>query len=107
MEQTVDWSNALMIALIGLLLVFAMLVLMVFIMKAFGKVFTLHRQKAPAAKVHMSDEVVVAITTAIKLYKSAIHDSESEMLTINRIARTYSPWSSKIYGLTSMPERKK
>ncbi len=107
MEQTVDWSNALMIALIGLLLVFAMLVLMVFIMKAFGKVFTLHRQKAPAAKVHMSDEVVVAITTAIKLYKSAIHDRESEMLTINRIARTYSPWSSKIYGLTSMPERKK
>ena len=86
MEQTVDWSNALMIALIGLLLVFAMLVLMVFIMKAFGKVFTLHRQKAPAAKVHMSDEVVVAITTAIKLYKSAIHDRESEMLTINRIA---------------------
>ena len=107
MEQTVDWSNALMIALIGLLLVFAMLVLMVFIMKAFGKVFTLHRQKAPAAKVHMSDEVVVAITTAIKLYKSAIHDRESEMLTINRIARTYSQWSSKIYGLTSMPERKK
>ena len=107
MEQTVDWLNALMIALIGLLLVFAMLVLMVFIMKAFGKVFTLHRQKAPAAKVHMSDEVVVAITTAIKLYKSAIHDRESEMLTINRIARTYSPWSSKIYGLTSMPERKK
>ena len=101
MEQTVDWSNALMIALIGLLLVFAMLVLMVFIMKAFGKVFTLHRQKAPAAKVHMSDEVVVAITTAIKLYKSAIHDRESEMLTINRIARTYSPWSSKIYGLNN------
>lgn len=107
MEQTVDWSNALMIALIGLLLVFAMLVLMVFIMKAFGKVFTLHRQKAPAAKVHMSDEVVVAITTALKLYKSVIHDRESEMLTINRIARTYSPWSSKLYGLTSMPERKK
>ncbi len=107
MEQTVDWSIALMIALIGFLLVLVMLVLMVFIMKAFGKVFTLHRQKAPAAKVHMSDEVVVDITTALKLYKSVIHDRESEMLTINRIARTYSPWSSKIYGLTSMPERKK
>lgn len=107
MEHTVDWPSALMVALVGFLLVIVMLILMVFVMKAFGKVFTLHRQKAPAAKVHMSDEVVVAITTAIKLYKSAIHDRESEMLTINRIARTYSPWSSKIYGLTSMPERKK
>lgn len=106
-KAPVDWGYILMISAVGFGLVVVMLILLVFVMKGFGAIFSMHREKAPAAKVHMSDEVVVAITTALKLYKSVLHDRESEMLTINRIARTYSPWNSKIYGLTSMPERKK
>ena len=51
-------------------------------------------------------EIAAAIITALKLYKSNLHDQESEMLTIHRITRAYSPWSSKIHGLTQLPERK-
>ena len=51
-------------------------------------------------------EIAAAIITALKLYKSNLHDQESEMITIHRIARAYSPWSSKIHGLTQLPERK-
>lgn len=102
-----EWSEILVIAGVGFSLVLTVLVLLIFVMKGFGKLFTTHKKKAPAAKVHMNDELAAAIITALKLYKSVIHDRESEMLTINRIARTYSPWNSKIHGLTSMPEHRK
>jgi len=107
MTATMNWSSILMMALVGFLLVLLLLLLLVFVMKAFGWVFTAHRKKAPAAQVHMSDEVVAAITTALKLYKSELHDRESEMITINRMSRAYSPWNSKIHGLTQIPEHRK
>ena len=102
-----DWGYILMVAGVGFSLVLAVLLLLIFIMKLFGKVFQIHKEKAPESKIHYNDELAAAIITALKLYKSVIHDRESEMLTINRIARTYSPWNSKIHGLTSMPEHKK
>jgi hypothetical protein len=49
------------------------------------------------------DEVFAAIAVALHFYKSDLHDHENAVLTINRVARTYSPWSSKIYGLRQFP----
>ncbi|KAF0138860.1 MAG: hypothetical protein FD122_3668 [Stygiobacter sp.] len=49
------------------------------------------------------DEVNAAIGLAIHLYFSERHDKESAVLTINRVAKLYSPWSSKIYGLRKSP----
>lgn len=49
-------------------------------------------------------EIIAAISLAIKLNKAELHDKESEVITINSVARAYSPWSSKIHGLTHMPE---
>ncbi len=111
----VGWSEMLLMALIGFLLVFVVLVLLIYIMKAMGWVFTReHKAKvaASAATPHAHDhaisdqELAAAIITALKLYKSNLHDQESEMLTINRITRAYSPWNSKIHGLTQVPEKK-
>lgn len=48
-------------------------------------------------------EVVAAIALAMKLYQEDLHDHESEIITINTVARAYSPWSSKFHGLTNMP----
>ena len=47
-----------------------------------------------------------AIATALKIYKGALHDRESEVLTILNIKRAYSPWNSKIHGLTQLPDRR-
>ena len=111
----VGWPEMLLMALIGFLLVFLVLVLLIYIMKAMGWFFTReHKAKvaASAATPHAHDhaisdqELAAAIITALKLYKSNLHDQESEMLTIHRITRAYSPWSSKIHGLTQLPERK-
>ena len=110
------WGEMLLMTAIGFSVVFVVLVLLIFIMKIMGFVFT--RQKkaktvatkgTTAAEEHdaISDqEIAAAIITALKLYKSNLHDQESEMLTIHRITRAYSPWSSKIHGLTQLPERK-
>ena len=52
-----------------------------------------------------SGEEVAAIAMALALYKEDLHDKESTILTINRVARAYSPWSSKIYGLRQTPRK--
>ena len=111
----VGWPEMLLMARIGFLLVFVVLVLLIYIMKAMGWIFTRDRKpKAvatssaePALDHAISDqEIAAAIITALKLYKSNLHDQESEMITISRIARAYSPWNSKIHGLTQVPEKK-
>ncbi|MBW6479847.1 MAG: OadG family protein [Bacteroidales bacterium] len=52
----------------------------------------------------LSGEVNAAIAAAIHLYRSELHDYENTILTINKVSRTYSPWSSKIYGLRNIPK---
>jgi len=44
---------------------------------------------------------VVAIAMALHLYYDEVHDDESNVITIKRIERRYSPWSSKIYGINN------
>ena len=51
----------------------------------------------------VTGEVNAAIAMALHLYYEEIHDHEKTVLTINKVSRTYSPWSSKIYGLRQYP----
>ena len=53
----------------------------------------------------ISGEVSAAISTALYLHYEEKHDLENTVLTIKRIQRTYSPWSSKLYGLREYPKR--
>ena len=50
-----------------------------------------------------SGEVYAAIAYALYLYQNEIHDEESAILTIDKVTRNYSPWSSKIYTLRQTP----
>jgi len=108
------WSEMLWVALISICLVFFVLVLLVLIMKLFGFVFTRRAAAASAnaagapavVRGQIHEEEIAAIVTALKLYRGALHDRESEVLTIMNIKRAYSPWNSKIHGLTHMPDKK-
>jgi len=40
-----------------------------------------------------------AIAMAIYLYNSELHDEESNVITINKVSRVYSPWSSKLHNM--------
>lgn len=53
-----------------------------------------------------SGDVLAAISMALHEYQSDVHDVEDTVLTINKVKRNYSPWSSKIYTLTETPRRR-
>lgn len=110
----------LLMAMLGMGIVFAALMLLYIIFSNTPVLFTpafrdkvkallsiKHRQAAkvsPAANKSVSNadltgEVNAAIAAAIHLYRSELHDYEDTVLTIKKVSRTYSPWSSKIYGL--------
>ena len=44
---------------------------------------------------------MIAIAMALHLFYDEVHDNESNVITIKRIERRYSPWSSKIYGINN------
>lgn len=51
---------------------------------------------------HDSGEEIAAIVMALNQHLNA-HDTENTILTIKKMKRAYSPWSSKIYGLREIP----
>jgi len=101
--------------IIAMFVVFSALALLYFIYKASGRFFI--RRGAAAKKVtsgevkvaakhgdeEMSGEVNAAIAMALYLYQNELHDYENTVLTINKVSRNYSPWSSKIYTLRKSP----
>ena len=53
---------------------------------------------------HDSGEEIAAVVMALHEHLNA-HDKESTILTINKVRKSYSPWSSKIYSLRELPRR--
>ena len=56
-------------------------------------------------KAVTNDELAV-IAIALFQYSKSLYEHEAMTLTIGKVSRVYSPWSSKIYGLRQMPGRK-
>ncbi len=51
----------------------------------------------------LTNEEAAAIALAINMYKRDLHDMESFTITLKKVSRIYSPWSSKIYTLRQNP----
>jgi len=98
------------VAVVGYVTVFAALVFMYYTYRYLPEVIKLRiRQRLlRQGKGHHSDEamdvsgeVIAAIAAALHLHFDEKHDVESEVVTIKKVSKRYSPWSSKIYGLNS------
>lgn len=98
--------------LIAMLVVFSALALLFIIFKNIGRAFTRTKvQKVKkgvavqpvTAPAEISGEVNAAIAMALYLYQNETHDFENTVLTVKKVARPYSPWSSKIYTLRKTP----
>ncbi|MCD8262285.1 MAG: lamin tail domain-containing protein [Bacteroides sp.] len=64
--------------------------------------------KAEAKEIGLgrrSGEEFAAIGMAMHEYLNDVHDIEDMIITINKVKRTYSPWSSKIYTLRETPKK--
>lgn len=57
---------------------------------------------ATVKKGELTGAESAAITAAIHLFiNDNFHDEEDAILTIQKVSRRYSPWSSKIYSVTN------
>lgn len=103
-----SWSEMLVGTSVGISVVFIALTSMVLIFLAI-QWFLLRKKKRKTILLgekvieieHISANEVAAIAAAIHLLMNDIHDQESNIITIKRIERRYSPWNSKIYGLNN------
>lgn len=50
----------------------------------------------------MEGKEKAAIAMAIYLHMNEMHDTESNIITIQRVSKAYSPWSSKIYNMRNL-----
>lgn len=100
-----DYSITL--AIVGYLTVFFALVLMYFVYVNIPKLINLRtRQRLRRAgklkeaerDLSVVGEVNAAISMALYLYLNE-HDEESKTLTIKKVQRSYTPWSSRIYSV--------
>ncbi|MFW5757140.1 MAG: OadG family protein [Bacteroidota bacterium] len=114
-------------AILGMGIVFLVLILLYIVFSSTSKLYTtdfkslfrkvkdslFFRKKTMVPEVdtitqtrannHLSGEESAAIAAAIYLYRTELHDYQNTALTINKVSKTYSPWSSKIYGLRKVP----
>ncbi|WP_337865927.1 OadG family protein [Ignavibacterium sp.] len=97
---------------IGYVIVFIALLLLYIVFYNLTKILTGNIQRIlrkegkiidDKSAIEISGEVNAAIAAAIYLYYNELHDQENTVLTINRVSRAYSPWSSKIYSLRQYP----
>lgn len=85
------------------------IVLFIFFLYRTDRIITKKNQSLEQS-IHMSlnnnevtDEEAAAIALAIHMYKREMHDLESLTITLKKVSRIYSPWSSKIYTLRQNP----
>jgi len=102
------------ITVVGFGIVFCILTILIFVIKAFGHIMAPRAKNIKKAPHHpLADKVSergdhilaldsAAIAAALHMYMDDAHDKESYLLKIRKVTRTYSPWNSKIYGLNQL-----
>jgi hypothetical protein len=109
-------SEHLIIVLVGYVIVFIALAILWGLFYNLPVILTFNPKKlfqkentevAPTAEIAskktgaLTGEETAAISAALFLYVGGLHDEENTVLTIQKISRRYSPWSSKIYNVTN------
>ena len=94
--------------------VFLSLLVLFLVFKSITSIYTVDLRKrfqrkkgedAPLpAAADPTGELGAAVALALFYYQNELHDHENTLLTIKKVSRTYSPWSSKIYGLRRSPK---
>jgi Na+-transporting methylmalonyl-CoA/oxaloacetate decarboxylase gamma subunit len=118
-DFTAIYGQGVTIAIVGYLIVFIALVLSFVLFSNLPRiVYYKTRRKYRKEKrdqrkeqveqddgIHLSADLTAAIATALYLHYNELHDPESNIITIERVRKRYSPWSSKIYGLRKWPHK--
>ncbi|MEA3500348.1 MAG: OadG family protein [Candidatus Marinimicrobia bacterium] len=109
-----------MIALFGIIIVMISLVVIYFFMQfvtwvikylKYRQLKTVRKKKNKLRMIKIEDncpdmKTVLAISTAIHMEMKYKMEEENAILTINKLIRPYSPWSSKILSMRKVPDRR-
>jgi len=108
---SIDWNLGLSLTLIGYSVVLLSLSFLFGVYILIPKIIDqVNRRKlkeqgrlecAEKDSLDLSGEESAAISMALYYYLNELHDIESGKITIKKISRRYSPWSSKIYAMNS------
>lgn len=100
------------VALVGYGIVFVALVALVIVFVNLPKLLQINlrsKLKKQGKVSHESEDLSIegsvnaAIAMALYMHFDQIHDEESNIITIKKVTKNYSPWSSKIYGVMNQP----
>jgi len=120
LSEAFDFSKidetAIIISLVGWTIVLVALILLFFIFQNIPALiyYKSRKEERKKAKEIPKQELVVkkeevkqnpvnntnvAISMALYLFFNDLHDEESNIITIKKVEKPYSPWNSKIYGV--------
>lgn len=103
-------TESIIIAVVGYIIVFSALLIMYYIFNNLKKLINVnikiklrkqgkHQHLKSNGDLYLPGDVSAAISISLFLYYEQFHDEEDYILTIKKISKRYSPWSSKIYGI--------
>lgn len=106
-------SSSIIIAIVGYIIVFSALLLLYFFFQTLPRFLYYKPKKVEINSSNKSEnlekqilgEETAAVAMALHLFLDEMHDEESGVLTIKKISRAYSPWSSKIYAVRNQFNR--
>ena len=99
------------VAVVGFSIVLFSLATLVFVFTRLPKIININlkkrrkRNRSTEEEISTDDNyfiegnVTAAISMAMHLYFNELHDEESNVVTIKKVRKAYSPWSSKIYSV--------
>jgi hypothetical protein len=98
------------IAIVGYIIVFLVLLLLFLVFNNLPRLLKLRLRSIMKRKgeecdrcdEYISAEVATAIAATLYLHFNEAHDIESTKMTIKKVNKVYSPWSSKIHGISSL-----
>ncbi len=109
LANSIDFG--LTVAIVGFSIVLFSLTLLVFVFSKLPKLININlkkfrnnkknnvKEETPDDHYIMEGNVTAAISLALHLYFNELHDKESNIVTIKKVKKAYSPWSSKIYSV--------
>lgn len=107
-----SWTELLIGSAIGIGVVFIALCILVVLFQLQQKIILSNTKRKLVKGGKKEEEItdiaaneIAAISMALHLFMNDMHDEESNVITIKRIERRYSPWNSKIYGLNNTIRR--
>jgi glutaconyl-CoA/methylmalonyl-CoA decarboxylase subunit delta len=116
----IDWAAALNLIGFSFSMVFLLLLFIVLVLNILGKTVTyvenaaqrriqkeaemlmcsaVGKEDNTVSSAEISGETLAAISLAMYAYLDDAHDEESNVITMEKVSKRYTPWSSKIYGL--------